>query len=93
MQQLWARWWQLTREELDGKNLAKEKVLLIYSIDKIADWIYECDTLLYNNLAQLLIPDVLRQVSLVYFQFQKSSVFSGSAPIFFDSGKRIWKIM
>ena len=62
LQQLWGRWWQLTREELDGKHLAKEKVLLIYSINKIADWIEECDTLLYNNLGDLLIPDVLRQV-------------------------------
>ena len=75
MQQLWGRWWQLTREELDGKNLAKEKVLLIYSIDKIADWIYECDTLLYNNLAHLLIPDVLRQVSLVYLHVKNIAYF------------------
>ena len=59
---MWGRWWQLTREELDGKHLAKEKVLLIYSINKIADWIHECDTQLYNRLGDLLMPDVLRQV-------------------------------
>ena len=65
LQQLWYRWWQLASEELDGRNLAKEKVLLIFSIDKIANWIHECDTLLYASLAELLIPNVLRPVSAV----------------------------
>ena len=62
LQQLWFRWWQLTSDELEGRSLAKEKMLLIFSVNKISDWIHQCDSLLYKNLADLLIPDVLRQV-------------------------------
>ena len=63
LQQLWFRWWQLTSDELEGRSLAKEKMLLIFSVNKISDWIHQCDSLLYKNLADLLIPDVLRQVT------------------------------
>ena len=48
--------------ELDGKQLAREKMALMLSINKISEWIATCDKLLYRNLTDLLIPDVLRQV-------------------------------
>ena len=54
------RFWQF--EELDGKQLAREKMMLMLSINGISEWIYNCDHLLYRNLTELLIPDVLRQV-------------------------------
>ena len=54
------RFWQF--EELDGKQLAREKMMLMLSINGISEWIYNCDDLLYRNLTELLIPDVLRQV-------------------------------
>ena len=40
--------------------MARKKVLLIFSIDQIAQWIHDCDTLLYASLAELLIPNVVR---------------------------------
>ena len=63
LQQLWYRWWQLQTDELDGKSLAKEKMSHIVSVPKIAQWVEECDHMLYTNLTNLLIPNVLRAVS------------------------------
>lgn len=35
--------------------------MLMFSINRISEWIFTCDQLLYRNLTDLLIPDVLRQ--------------------------------
>ena len=62
LKQYWHDFWHI--QHYEGKHLAKEKFQTLLTIPGVSSWIYQCDQILYKNLVDVLIPDVLKQVGL-----------------------------
>lgn len=59
LKQYWHDFWHI--QHYEGKHLAKEKFQTLLTIPGVSNWIYQCDQILYKNLVDVLIPDVLKQ--------------------------------
>ncbi|CAG5087566.1 Oidioi.mRNA.OKI2018_I69.PAR.g11573.t2.cds [Oikopleura dioica] len=59
LKQYWHDFWHI--QHYEGKHLAKEKFQTLLTIPGVSGWIYQCDQILYKNLVDVLIPDVLKQ--------------------------------
>lgn len=82
LKQYWHDFWHI--QHYEGKHLAKEKFQTLLTIPGVSNWIYQCDQILYKNLVDVLIPDVLKQVTNIP-EFLEIHVIGRSSNLYFPN--------